>query len=200
MTARGYSNKYLIADAIGKHDGIAPVQSLDLLIEAAENWVDRRTSRSWLNVTITGEPHQLYGDRPLLWLRRSPVLALTAVTARTMWANSTIQTLPTTAYELIDAARGKVLVSTSYYNSLLLFSYTTDIPVPADIKLATTLLVASWVTPMIQGDVSIQGGIKSYSIGQDLSVTFQDADKTMALSAPVEVLRLLEPYRTLAFA
>lgn len=212
MVAKGYSNQYLVADALGTHDGVVPVLMLDTLLEAAENWIDRRTSRAWLGSTVTGEPHTLTGDQPLIWLRQAPVTALITVTARSLWAGSVVSPLPSSAYELMDPARGKVLVSSSYYYSQLAVSYTTSAPVPADIQLAATLLVASWARPMI-GNAAASGsrpnplvlqsqGIKSYSIGQDLSVIFQDNGGTASatMAAPIEVLRLVDQYRTFAFA
>ena len=59
MTSRGYTNQYLVADAMGKHDGVAPVAMLDMLIEAAELWVDGYTKLTWLVSSVTGEPHTL---------------------------------------------------------------------------------------------------------------------------------------------
>lgn len=210
MAAKGYSNKNLVADALGTHDGVVPVLMLDLLLEAAENWIDIRTGRGWLGTTVSAEPHYLSGDVALIWLRQAPVTAVTAVSARTLWAGSAVTTLPGTAYELMDPQRGKVLISSSFYYSQLAVSYTTNIPVPADISLAATLLVASWARPMITGNMSATtmdpatmraAGIKSYSIGQDLSVTFQDAaSSSMTLQAPVEVLRLVDQYGGATFA
>lgn len=210
MVAKGYSNQLLVADALGTHDGVVPVLMLDTLLEAAEDWIDRRTGRAWLGSTVTGEPHVLTGDQPLIWLRQAPVTGLTAVTARTLWAGSVVSLLPGSAYELMDPARGKVLVSSSYYYSQLAISYTTSAPVPADIQLAATLLVASWARPMI-GNLGSSGsmdpvslralGIKSYQIGQDLQVTFQDtAGNVEKLAAPIEVLRLVDQYRSFVFA
>lgn len=211
MTAKGYTDQYLVADALGTHDGVVPVLMLGMLLEAAEDWIDIRTGRGWLGTTVTAEPHYLSGDVALVWLLQAPVAAITSVTARTQWVGSTVQTLPSTAYELIDPTRGKVLISSSYYLSQLAISYTTNIPVPADIKLAATLLVASWARPMITGNMSTTStmdpatmraaGIKSYSIGQDLSVTFQDvASSSMTLQAPIEVLRIVDQYGGVTFA
>lgn len=216
MSPKGYSSQGLVADALGTHDGVVPVQMLEVLLEAAENWIDKRTSRGWLGTSVTSEPHTLSGEFALIWLRQAPVVAVTAVTARTLWTGSQVQALPTTAYELMDPQRGKVLISSGYYHSQLAVSYTTSAPVPADIQLAATLLVAAWARPMIVGPLSsssggsmdpsmmIASGIKSYAIGQDLSVTFQDSGSgspgAMTLAAPVEVLRLVDPYRMLSFA
>jgi hypothetical protein len=203
MVARGYSNQYLVADALGTHDGVVPVLMLNVLLEAAENWIDIRTGRSWLEGTVTDEPHTLSGDFALVWLRRSPVTAITQVTGRTLWVGSTVTTLPSTGYELIDPLRGKVLISSGFYNSQLAISYTTNVPLPADIQLAATLLVASWARPMIStnGMPSTMGtNIQSYTIGQDLAVTFKDSDKQIALQAPVEVLRIVDQYGGATFA
>lgn len=203
MVARGYTNQYLVADALGTHDGVVPVLMLDMLLEAAENWIDIRTGRGWLGTTVTAEPHYLSGDVALIWLRQAPVTEVTTVTARTQWVGSIIQTLPSTAYELVDPIRGKLLISSSYYLSTLAVSYTTNIPVSADIQLAATLLVASWARPMIStnGMPSTMGtNIQSYTIGQDLAVTFKDSDKQLTMQAPIEVLRLVDQYGGATFA
>lgn len=209
MSPRGYSNKYLVADALGTHDGVVPVQMVDTLVEAAENWITKRTGRAWLLTTIIGEQHIHKSGSGIVQLRSYPVTAVTAVRGRITYVGALSTTLASTEYELLNAELGQLLVAMTRYGYRLSVDYTVNAPVPADISLAATLLVASWARPMLGGDGSSTDpvrlrtqGIKSYSIGQDLSVTFQDnnSEQVSTQAAPVEVLRLVDPYRQMILA
>jgi hypothetical protein len=210
MSPRGYSNKYLVADALGTHDGVVPVQMVDTLIEAAENWITRRTGRTWLQTTITGEVHSHTSSTGIVQLKSYPVTAVSAVRARPAYVGALNVTLLTSQYELLDPALGQLLLTRWLCGYRLSIDYTSSAPVPADITLATTLLTVSWARPMILPDeptatdpISLRAqGIKSYSIGQDLSVTFQDAETSQdtTLSAPIEVQRLVDQYRPMSLA
>jgi hypothetical protein len=216
---KGYSNKYLVADAIGTHDGVAPVQSLDYWLAAAEAWIDKYTGQTWGITGVTAEQHTFDGSSasvsyqgynlnpimwvprngwgdPLIYLRTYPVAAVSAVRARYLNLAAVTYTLVPADYELVDAAHGQLLVSTNWFGQRLSIDYTVTVPIPADITLAATLLVTAWVSPMVNGtDSKALSGIKSYSIGQDLSVTFQDnASSSRTMAAPANVVEIVEQY------
>lgn len=217
-TPKGYSNQHLVADAIGKHDGVPPVQSLPYWLAAAEAWIDKYTGQTWGITSVVAEQqtfdgcstasHHGYNFNPILWaprngwgdpivyLRTYPVAAVSAVRARYLNLSAVTYTLATADYELVDAAHGQLLVSTNWIGQRLSIDYTVTVPVPADITLAATLLVAAWVQPMItETSAQALSGIKSYSIGQDLSVTFQDtASQSKTMAAPAKVMEIVEQY------
>lgn len=221
VTTKGYTNQYLVSDAIGLHTGEAPVTSLDYWIAASEAWIDLRTQRSWGITTVTGEQQQfdacpMWPQRaydmnplrftpnngwadPLVYLKVAPVTAVSAVRARFLSLGATIYTLAVSDYELVDAAQGWLLVSTNWVGYRLSIDYTVNVPIPADITLAATQMVVSWIQPMLYGtDSKALSGIKSYSIGQDLSVTFQDVGKVMVMSVPDSARALVDQHRKLS--
>jgi hypothetical protein len=219
-TPRGYTSAYLVSDAIGAHTGEAPVDSLDFWMAAAENWIDLRAQRSWGITTIVAEqqnfdaravqhapawsinplrwtPNNGWAD-PLVYLRTYPVTAVSAVRARYLSLGATTFVLPGSDYEIIDGPKGWLLVSTNWVGYRLSIDYTVNVPVPPAITLAATQLVVSWIQPMLVGtDSKALSGIKSYSIGQDLSVTFQDSasSSAMVMGAPKSVTDLVDQYR-----
>ncbi len=220
MSAKGYSDQYLVADAIGKHDGVPPVAMLPVLLEAAEDFIDAYTEQTWLVSSVAAEMHTLnqwpqstyshyrtwagsdswwglsgFGRRDaILTLNVTPVTTISAVRARWLYVGAPITTLPSTDYELVDPEMGQLMVSWTWFGQRLSIDYAVnETPVPADIRIAATKLVAYWVMPMINGGISADMGIKSYSIGQDLTVEFQD-NTNMKLSAPPDVIHILDQY------
>jgi len=218
---KGYTDQYLIADVSGKHDGVPAVAMLDVLIEAAENWIDKYTQRAWLVSSVTAELHTLTTWPPtsyshyrtwggsdwwdwsnsnrrdaIITLNVAPVTAITAVRARGLYVGAPITTLPATDYEIMDPNLGQLLIAATYFAQRLSIDYTCNTPVPADIKYAASLLVSYWVGLMISATGAAASlGIKSYSIGQDLTVEFQDTGTRLKLDAPPNVIFIANQYK-----
>lgn len=215
---KNYTSQYLVADAIGRHDGEAPVDSLDLWMAAAESWIDRRAGRQWGITSVVGEQRSLHGQparSQRMWgpeaylyleafpghdyavtLSVRPVSAVSAVRARQLTVGATVTTLATTEYELVDTARGQLLVSGMWRDYQLSIDYTVNVPIPLDITLAATQLVVFWIQPMLHGtEQNALKGIKSYAIGQDLQVTYQDTGKLATMDVPASVTGLVDQYR-----
>ena len=190
MPARGYTTVDTVASVAGLTLTGAQISLVDqVLIEAAEAWIEERTGRTWLTGIITSEPH--YGAGPNLYLRTTPVTSIQAVTARYSLSDTPDTALVAgTTYEARDLARGWLVLGTTY--DRVLVSYTPAATVPARIQLAASLLVAHWLQPAMNG---LMGGVESYSVG-DLSVKL--SAEMVKAGVPSEVLRLIP--KTLAIA
>lgn len=207
MAAKGYTTAQLVAQELGR-DLTAPQldQCADLIGEA-EAWIDHETGRAWaVTSPIVDELHSV--TSPVVYLVNRPVLAVTSVTARSLAIGSTYTTLAAgSGYELIDPTNGILLLSGvdpatdivinssgTFYGALVKVSYTASTPVPGDIQRAATLLVAHWMMARLEPD---RLGLKAYSVGQELSVTLQDA---ATIGVPPDVLRIVRSREAVIFA
>jgi hypothetical protein len=160
---------------------------------AASGLVDRYTGQTWVGTSIVAEQHTVFG--PYVYLDRVPMTAISAVTTRSL----DIGAVPTmlaagSDYELLDASRGLLRVGVAD-RSLVAVSYTAPGTVPPEVGLAATMLAAGWFA--LSGDSNRNSAdIKSFSVGQELQVTFRDAPA----GVPPEVATLLSPYRRIVFA
>ena len=73
--------------------------------------------------------------------------------------------------------------------------YVPDATVSPAVELAATMLVCHWLRRQTEG---VTPGIQSYSVGQELSVTYSDL--AAAHGVPAEVTRLLAPAARMALA
>jgi hypothetical protein len=208
-TPKGYTTVQLVAEELG--DAIDISQMIDqcnTLIAQAEAFIDRYTARAWAVVSpIVDELHTVTGR--YLYLKSAPVTAITSLSIRTDAVGALDAPLVAgTAYELIDAANGIVLLSsaghpygydvvvntTDYARYIAKVSYTTTSPVPGDIQRAATLLVAQWFQGRLNSDAR---GVQSYSVGSSgdtFGVTFGKQN------VPDDVMRLLGGRRAVLFA
>jgi hypothetical protein len=166
----------------------------EALIEAAEQWVDVTTAQAW-EVTSPSTEVQMVPRDGLVRLRNRPVTAITSVTVRTNAIGSESTTLTEDeTYELLDATKGVLAVgSYSGYRATVIYTHTT--PAPEIVALATKMLVGYWMRPLLGGDAQ---GVKSYSVGGELSVTYQDV--VAERGVPAEVLATLEGRKRLVLA
>lgn len=171
--------------------------------DAATEQIEGYTGKTWQGTTITGEQHTVYGVT--ITLSRTPVASISSITLRYPSVGMTPVTLVAgTDYEILNAQTGQVLlasynldpiINASHYRqgSILTVNYTITVVVPASIALAANMLAAYLLLPT-GGDENQQLGIKSYSVGQELSVTYFDRNASSG-SLPDGVKALLAPYR-----
>lgn len=204
MAAKGYSTKAAVATFLAKTLTAAQDTYIDdTLMEAAERFIDRYTNNAWLPAatpTVTAEKHTLPIDGKVR-LDHIPAIAVSAVTARLLSVGAVATVLVSnTQYELIDAANGVLLIGgvsdiingapfpESYYEYQIAVTYTYTAAIPKDVTLAATMIVAYWLQPSINPD---SYGVKRYSVGQELSVEFNDKFVTDK-GVPVDAIALLD--------
>jgi hypothetical protein len=197
----------------------APVAQINALLGVADAAVQAYCGRQWLSGAITNEVYT--PDGPLLYLRQRPISSVESIVGHRAYQATTTTLVAGTDYAVQDLARGLVTLrgigqwqsggSSSTYGrgllpthprepwtlpySYLTVSYTPAAPVPADVSLAAALLVGTWLQTTTQG---ITPDIKTYSVGQELTVTRFDPS---ASALPPPVATLLAPYRAgLVFA
>jgi hypothetical protein len=210
MTARYYTTVDKVQQLAGVTLTASQINLVDqVLIEAAEHWVEERRGQVWQTAAITDEAYfNLPG--PNLYLKTTPIVSVQAVKARANLGD-TETTLPTADYEVRDLTRGWLYIPAQGgslsggslraggadgggglpYDRIRV-SYTPATTVPPHISLATALLVAHWLQPAMSG---ITGAIESYTVG-DLSVKVSSA--VAAAGVPSEVLRLVAPRKLFA--
>lgn len=194
MVMRGYCLAADVQDELGVTLTTDQLGMAERLIEAAEDYVDRFTGRTWLVTSPASETVTVPADG-LVSLRNRPITAISSVSVRTtaIGAASTPLVAGST-YELLDAATGLLAVSTAYagYRATVAYTHTNaDTALPADVRRATCLLAAHWLLPRLNPD---RQGLESYSVGGELTV------KTREQEVPPEVLRLLRAHEQVLFA
>lgn len=157
---------------------------------AMRAYIDRYTGRSWgVTSPVSGEAHTVYGG--VVYLNQKPVSAVSAVAYRSQYIGASAITLVAAdTYELIDAARGRLLVSAPD-GSLVTVSYTHGATaVPADIQHAATLLVAANLHDATLADPQLRG-VKTYQAGQgDIRIDFQTETAAEYATSALEILKL----------
>lgn len=194
MAAKGYSTNAKVGEELGVTLTAAQLAQVDGLIEEAEAWIDEHTGDAWLVTSPTTDELHV-PDGGVVYLKHTPVSAITSVVARSLAIGASATTLvANTDYELIDAARGTLRISGTYWGFLLRVTYThTSMPVPKHVQRATTLLVAHWMLPRLNPD---RQGVESYEVGGEIAVKMRkDAE-----NIPEQVLALLKRKRRLVFA
>ncbi len=183
-----------VASFLGKTFTVPQTAQATLLIEAAEAKIEEHTGRLYGTTSpVTAEDHW-YLDGPLLWLNNRPVTAITAMTRRDGISDTTpTELVAGTDYELQDALTGRVYIPGWSAGDRYRISYTLPSTVPANVLLATKMLVGFWMRPLLEG---VNSGVSSLSVAGDYSVTYQAVVAERGM--PSEVLALLQ--RRLAFA
>ncbi len=166
------------------------------MAEAATLWIERYTGKSWQAATpITNELHIILGDR--VYLTHRPVVAVSAVKLRQMYADADETTLTSGQYELVDPENGLLLVQgwSTWNGTYALVSYThTMTSVPADVALAATMIAASWMSGSLAPTTN---GLSEISVGQnDVNVKFGERRGDV----PNEALSILNGYRSIVIA
>jgi hypothetical protein len=179
---KGYCTAAQVAAVLGVEATPAFVEAAEARIEAAEDAIDRYTGRAWLVPSpATGERHRA-GRDGVVWLDRTPMLAVTAVSARPAQVGGLSTVLVDgTDYELADATDGVLLVRSGVLGQYLSVDYTHENPLPVPpvvaqvcLEMSVRATVASSVGSSSGTAGALAAGIKSYSVGQELQVTFAD--------------------------
>ncbi len=163
------------------------------LVEAASDYIDRHTGRSWAAVTATAEIQ--IARAGLIRLDRRPIATVTLVTKREaiLGAAATTLTSPT-GYEIINALEGQLLVD-ALDGWIVTTSYTTAPLVPDDIKQATIMLSLAWLGGTIDPSSTRLAKLKAGSV----ELTYRTDDSSS--SVPPTVKAILDGYRpAMAFA
>jgi hypothetical protein len=185
-----YCDAVDVATYLGRDLSDAEAAQVQVAIDAASATVDSYTGRTWSGTAIVAELHTVFGS--YVYLNRTPVTAISAVTSRTSDIGAVPATLAAGSdYELLDAARGLVRTTASD-RSILAVSYTVTATVPDPVKLATTMLAARSLAQGPTDDGSF--GIKRTTIG-DFTVEYQAPPTGNAPALPPEIALLLSGYR-----
>lgn len=209
MVQKGYATAQLVADELGRALTVAQQAQAATLIEEAEALVDRVTGRAWLVASPATETHVL--TSPVVYLERTPVAAVTSVSVRSSAIGAASTALVDgVGYELLDPANGVLALSSypltdvvngSAYSpgtiATITYTYTSPLPVPADIQGVVTRMVANRMRGRLDPSMT---GVKSVSVGQgDLALTYRD-DAGTGPGVSDDDLAILRSYRGLVFA
>lgn len=209
MVARGYSTSALVQDELGRTLTAPQFAMIDGLLESAEAMIDRYTGRAWLLTSpVTDELHVLIA--PIIYLTNTPVATVSAVSIRSSAIGAAWTALVAgSGFELLDPAAG-VLELSSYPLSDVVtrpayspgnlarvsYTFTSPSPVPADVRRAATLLVASWMTDRLD---PASAAYESVSVAQgDIAITYKADTSTGGL--PDQVAAILRSWRRVVFA
>jgi len=201
-----YVDQTAVETYLGRSLTAAEAAQFSTVADAATEAIDRYTGRSWQASTVTAELHTVLGRTVRLDV--TPVSAISLVRMRSQAIGASWTTLADgTGYELLDAAGGLLALSGAYdviasdspgYGQILEVTYTVGGGVPAPITLAAEMLVAGSLASA-QGVSNQAQGIKSYSVGGELSVTYFTSTELGNASAsaalPAGVRALLDAYR-----
>lgn len=205
MSPRGYTTLTRLERRSGQSLSGSLALESNALIEAAENWIDQRTGRPWLN---DGTPMvERYAPARLIRLNTRPVASVTQVRSRYLGVDAEWTVLDAGDWEVLDAERGEILLSAWWGNRspFLRSVEVTYVPVAvtsvdARVELACTDLVLYWLRGRLPGDGGITGDIQSYRVGDDLQVVFRQG--AMVLGVPDSIVDVIDNLggKRLAFA
>jgi hypothetical protein len=205
MSPRGYTTLQRVEARTGKSLSGSLAQEVNSLIEAAEDWIDQRTGRSWLH---DGSPVvELFEPGLWLTLKYHPVASVSLVRTRSFITGDDWTTIQVGDYDLVYPSRGRLRISSwwgvrSSWRRVIEVTYTpvAVTSVDARVELATTDLVAFWMKGRLEGDGGITADIQSYRVGDDLQVTYRQG--AMVLGIPDTLVTVIDSLggRKMAFA
>jgi hypothetical protein len=201
---------YTTSDAIAAYLGATftteQAATADAIAASATAYIDGATGRSWQEPSpivaewlpvIARRDDGAETTRPTIYLQRTPVVSIEAVSVRGGGANEPSTALAANEYELVDAANGVLrLAATALwtgYGSTYLYSfgaalvalvdYSFAAAPPPDIALAATMIGAAEMARVVASDERSAlleahpelAGLKSVAVGQnDVNVALQD--------------------------
>lgn len=186
MAIKGYSDVAAVELHLNRTLTAAQEARAYSLLEAAEAFIDSESGAAWLVTSpVANEQHIL--DGPLLYLANKPITAVSSLSVRSPYVGSEWTALTAgSGYEVLDATRGLLHLSSGYAGWLVRVTYTLASPVHPLIREAATQLVAFWLRPALDG---VTSDVESYSVGQELTVKFRSGKQT--LGVPDEVVALV---------
>lgn len=173
MPAKGYCTLQDAERVLGQELTSTQAKHALVLLEAAEQWIDRYQGRAYAVATITDELHVV--EAGFVRLNSRPVTAITSVSASAYPAIAPESTVLVAAetYRLLYPLDGLLYVGRSYDGYLLTVSYAASSTVPANVRMATAELLAHWLRPITDG---ITADVASYTVPGEISVTYAGAD------------------------
>ena len=192
-----YTTSAAVEQHVGRTFTALQYAEADALLPAADAWINARLPYSFPQTTlITDELHTVFG--PYLYLDRSPITSVTTVKVRppSIGAADSTLTLAST-WELLSTSRGLIRLY-GYAGWEARVTYTPAVATDARLSLAAKKLVAFWMRPLLDG---VSGDVQSYSIGQELQVTFkQGGASSKALGVPDDVVALVDSINPVVWA
>lgn len=156
------------------------------LVEAASDFVDGYTGRSWVAGTVTGEVQTVRSGR--ITLDRAPISGITVLSVIAPYIGAAAQVMVAgTGYQILDVTQGLVLVAASDDSRATVTYTAAPGTVPDDIKQATAMLAAHWAGSAVDNSGAIFSKIKAGSA----ELTYRET----ALSLPANVEAILDGYR-----
>jgi hypothetical protein len=167
MAIKGYTNPDRVADYLGVSLTAAQIAQAARLIEAAEAAIDAYCGRAWLLGVQTDEAHYApFTSR--LYVRYPPCSAITTVKARASAGDAETVLVSGEDYEVRSLEDGLIWLASPEAHDRIRVTYTPDASLPADVALAATELVASYLQPALRPD---SYGLESFRL-PDLEVRF----------------------------
>lgn len=170
------------------------VAEATLVCDAVDTFV---SAEYGVPISVTPVVDEFIDPGPTVYLRRTPVTSVSSVTIYgAVGSVGTVLTL-NTDYEVRDLTTGRLALgiyplSSWYGMPRLVVTYVPNITPARHHQVGATMLAAHWLRRLTDG---VQPGIKSYSVGGDISVTY--ADLASAYGVPPDAERLLQSGRPL---
>lgn len=208
-----YCTVQQVSTYLGRALTAAQQNAVALYLPFAVGFIDRETNRSWLTAPITDEQYSLW--QSTIYLNSTPVATVERVNVRTGTVGDAGQTLTEGVdYELQDPQIGRLVLTGGWASSpsapslappattnpdeqrggglpsYALVSYTPNAPVPAEISMVATMLVAHWMIGQIDPD---RFGAAEYKMADEISITVDDPSKSGAI--PPAILHILSGWR-----
>lgn len=143
-----------------------------IILPAVESWIDEQGGRPYGELTVVAEP--LYMTGPVTFLTKTPVTSVTAVRGY-YWAQhpSDMQTVTPYWYWVQDLRTGQINLPNWRSYAHLEVDYTPDPTIPANIKLAATMLAGIFMRTVLHPQTD---WLTEYGSGQDLRLKFKPTD------------------------
>lgn len=180
---KGYTNTDNIQVQLGRTlTDEQAVYCNELIIPAAENWVDQNSSRVYGEQPVVAE--QLVFTSPYTWLAKAPVSELTAVRGYFYGYQPTdMFTINPSSYMLVDPTQGYLWLPDWTAYQYVEVDYIPDPTIPDRIKLATTMVACTFIRTVLHPETE---WMSDYASGQDIRLKFRE------LKVPDMVYTLLD--------
>jgi hypothetical protein len=168
--SKGYTTASAVEAQLGRTLSPAQVTHLlDLVIPAAEEWVDETTGRAYGEGAVIAE--QLLFGGPYTWLNVTPVLSIQAMRVW-LWGQSSSDMVPLSDvyYSLIDPRNGLVMLPGWRNYEHVEVDYTPDPAIPNKVRLATAVLAGYYMRTVLHPETE---WLTDYSSGQDVRLKFR---------------------------
>lgn len=191
-----YTDAATIAAYLGRSLTAGQQAQATSLASAASTFVDRYTGRTFGQASpVANELHTIGADERVIYLRHTPVVAISSITARVLRVGGATRTLVDgTDYELLDANAGAVTLWPAWIGDerLISVTYTHTEAAPDDVQQATTMLAAHWLSTSLHPE---QAWLSAFDDYQTLRIALRDP-----AIIPPAVTAMLTARRAIVFA